>query len=235
MRAAPSGRSIRSADGCVSKRTSAVGAPTSNAAWPAFGKGGRRRTVECRACGRPDKTASCASPNCPGAARRRDGTTEIAAPSLLAAVRLPSRASPSFSACTISARTRPALRKRTSVLAGCTLASTSRGIERDEQRHHGMAVARQIVGIGRAHRAEDELVAHRAAVDEQILPERVGPGQRGRGGKAFDHDALALGAHLDGAGCESPRPGYRRAASAGRARRAAPRPRSPARAPRRPA
>ena len=75
-------------------------------------------------------------------------------------------------------------------------------IERDEQRHHRMAVARQIVGIGRAHRAEDQLVAHRAAVDEQILPERVGAGQRRRGGKAFDHDAVALGAHFDGAGAK---------------------------------
>ena len=50
-----------------------------------------------------------------------------AAPSLFAAVRLPSRASPSFSACTIRARTSPALRNRTSVLAGCTLASTPCG------------------------------------------------------------------------------------------------------------
>ena len=44
---------------------------------------------------------------------------------VLAAVRSPSRARPSFSACTIKARTSPALRKRTSVLAGWTLASTS--------------------------------------------------------------------------------------------------------------
>ncbi len=62
-----------------------------------------------------------------------------------------------------------------------------------------MAVARQIVGIGRAHRAENELVAHGAAVDEQILAERVGAGQRGRGGKTLDHDAVALGAYFDGA------------------------------------
>ena len=48
-------------------------------------------------------------------------------PALLAAVRRPSRARPSFNPCTIRARTRPALRNRTSVLAGCTLASTSRG------------------------------------------------------------------------------------------------------------
>ena len=97
----------------------------------------------------------------------------VAVPPVVAA-RWPSRASASFSACTSSARTRPASRKRTSVLAGCTLTSTSRGVERHEQRHHRMAVARQIVGIGAAHRADQQLVAHRAAVDEQILPERVG-------------------------------------------------------------
>ena len=50
-------------------------------------------------------------------------------------------------------------------------------LQRHEQRHDRMAVARQIVRVGRAHRAEDQLVAHRAAVDEQILPERVGAGQ----------------------------------------------------------
>src|SRR3977135_4027672 len=55
-----------------------------------------------------------------------------------------------------------------------------------------MTVARQIVGIGGAHRAQNQLVAHRAAVDEQILPERIGAGQRRRGGKALDHDTLAF-------------------------------------------
>ncbi len=87
-------------------------------------------------------------------------------------------------------------------------------VERDEQRHHRMAVARQIVGIGRAHRAEDQLVAHRAAVDEQILPERVGAGQRRRRGEAFDHDALALGCGRRWRWRGNPRRGYRRAASA---------------------
>ena len=50
----------------------------------------------------------------------------------------------------------PASRKRTSVLAGCTLTSTSRGGNRDEQREQRMAVARQVVGIGGAHRAEQQ-------------------------------------------------------------------------------
>ena len=72
-------------------------------------------------------------------------------------------------------------------------------IKRHEQRHHRMTVARQIVRIGGAHRAQNQLVAHRAAVDEQILPERIGAGQRRCRRKTFDHDAVAFGAHFDGA------------------------------------
>ena len=36
-----------------------------------------------------------------------------------------------------------------------------------------MAVARQEIGIGAAHRAGEQLVAHRPAVDEQILDTRA--------------------------------------------------------------
>ena len=50
----------------------------------------------------------------------------VALPPVVAA-RVPSRVSAAFSACTNNARTSPALRKRTSVLAGCTLTSISRG------------------------------------------------------------------------------------------------------------
>ena len=46
-------------------------------------------------------------------------------------------------------------------------------VERDEQRHDRMPVARQIVRIGSAHRAQYEFVAHGAAVDEQILPQGI--------------------------------------------------------------
>ena len=70
-------------------------------------------------------------------------------------------------------------------------------IERHEQRHYRMAVARQVIGIGRAHGAQDQFITHRSPVDEQILPERIGPRQRRRRGKTFDHDAFALAAHLD--------------------------------------
>ncbi len=71
-------------------------------------------------------------------------------------------------------------------------------IERDKQRQERMTVARQIVGVGRAHRADQELVADRAAVDEQILAERIGPRQRRQRGKSFDRDPVALGGDRDG-------------------------------------
>jgi hypothetical protein len=48
-------------------------------------------------------------------------------------------------------------------------------------------------------RGKDQLVAHRPAVDEEILPKCIGPGQRRRRGETFDHDAFALGTHFDGA------------------------------------
>jgi hypothetical protein len=82
------------------------------------------------------------------------------------------------------------------------LASTSCGSNVTNSATTGWTVARQIVGIGRAHRTEDKFVADRTAVDEQILPEGVGAGQRGSGGKAFDGDAFALGAHFNGGPAE---------------------------------
>ena len=39
----------------------------------------------------------------------------------------------------------------------------------EEQRQRRMAVARQEIGIGAAHRADQQLVAHRPAIDEQEL------------------------------------------------------------------
>ena len=74
--------------------------------------------------------------------------------------------------------------------------------KRDEQRHDRVPVARQIVRIGAAHHADEQPVAHRAAVDEEILAERVGARQRRQRGKAFDHDAVPLVAHLDRVGAE---------------------------------
>ena len=75
-------------------------------------------------------------------------------------------------------------------------------LDRDEQRHHRMAVARQMVGIGGAHRAEHELVAHRAAVDEEIEPERVRLAVGRQPREAFEREAVAAGAHFDRIGAE---------------------------------
>ena len=75
-------------------------------------------------------------------------------------------------------------------------------IERDEQRQHRMPVARQIIGVGAAHGADKKLVAHRPAVDEEILAERVGPRQRRQRGKTVDDDALAFGRDLDRVGAK---------------------------------
>ena len=75
-------------------------------------------------------------------------------------------------------------------------------IERDEQRHQRMTVARQIIGVSPAHRADQKLVAHRPAVDEQILAERIGARERRQRGEAFDGDAVALGDDLHGVGAK---------------------------------
>ncbi len=75
-------------------------------------------------------------------------------------------------------------------------------IERDEQRDDGMAVARQIIGISRAHDADEELVAHRSAVDEEVLAERIGASKRGQRGKAFHRNRAACAEHLDRIGAK---------------------------------
>ena len=43
------------------------------------------------------------------------------------------------------------------------------GRKLEEQRQHRVAVAREHVGIGAAHRADQQPVLHRTAVDEQVL------------------------------------------------------------------
>ena len=60
-------------------------------------------------------------------------------------------------------------RKRTSVLAGWTLTSTSSRGNFEEQGRDRVAVAREQVLIGGADRADQQPVLHRPAVDEQIL------------------------------------------------------------------
>jgi hypothetical protein len=43
------------------------------------------------------------------------------------------------------------------------------GRQLEEERHHGVAVARQEILVGAAHRALQQPIAHRPAVDEEIL------------------------------------------------------------------
>ena len=107
-------------------------------------------------------------------------------------VRGPLAAKASRIAPMIRPRTRPESRKRTSALVGWTLTSTSRGSISMNSTATGMAVALHQVGIGGAERAEEQLVAHRPAVDEEELAEAVRPAvgrQPGEAGepRAFPH------------------------------------------------
>ena len=65
-----------------------------------------------------------------------------------------------------------------------------------------MAVARQIIGVSRAHHADQKLVAHRSAVDEEILAERIGACKRRQRGKALDRNRAACALHLDRVGAK---------------------------------
>ena len=107
------------------------------------------------------------------------------------------RASASRIAPTISPRTRPGSRKRTSALAGCTLTSTSAGSSVRNSTVDRIAVARQHVGIGAADRAGDQLVAHRPAVDIGILLQRVGAVEGRQRDVAGEPHAFALGVDGD--------------------------------------
>ena len=63
----------------------------------------------------------------------------------------------------------------------------------EEQRHHRMAVARQEILVGAAHGAGQQLVAHRPAVDEEILVLAGRPVERRQAGEAAQAKALAVG------------------------------------------
>ena len=70
-------------------------------------------------------------------------------------------------------------------------------IDAHKQSNDRVPVARQIIGVGRPHGADQQFVAHRAIVDEEILPERVGAGERRQRGEAFDHQTIAAAGDLD--------------------------------------
>jgi hypothetical protein len=65
-----------------------------------------------------------------------------------------------------------------------------------------VAVARQIIGVSRAHRADEQLVAHRPAVDEEILTECIGARERRQRGKTCDGHAFAFRLDLHRIGAE---------------------------------
>ncbi len=64
--------------------------------------------------------------------------------------------------------------------------------ERHEQRQQRIARLGQQIAVGRAHGADQQLVLHRAAVDEQVLLARVRPVQRRQAREARHAHALAL-------------------------------------------
>ena len=61
----------------------------------------------------------------------------------------------------------------------------------DEQGEDGVSVGGQKIHIGRAHRAGENLVAHRPAVDEDILGERVRPAEGRQADPPFEPHPLA--------------------------------------------
>ena len=69
-------------------------------------------------------------------------------------------------------------------------------IEIDEDREQRMTAARHQVAVGRAHRAEQQPVAHGPAVDEQKLQAAVGPVQGRQAGEAGDARAVARAVEL---------------------------------------
>ena len=69
------------------------------------------------------------------------------------------------------------------------------GRDAEEQGHHGIASLRQEIAIGGAHRAGEQLVAHRAPVHREVELGAIRPVQRGEPGEALDRDLAAQGAH----------------------------------------
>ena len=170
----------------------------------------------------------------PAAPRRRcsgRNAAMVASPPVVA-VRCASRASASCKARTIRRTHQPGVAEAHLGLGRMHVHVDLARRDRDEQRDDRIAVARQIVRVGAAHRAEQQLVAHRAAVDEEVLRERVALACRSAAPRSPRRRGLRVR--------RAPRPhwrgirrqAHRRAAQAARQAPAAPRPRSPARAPR---
>lgn len=162
VRAAHSNRSSRSADGASWRKHHRLRQRGDRTLWPRLGEGNRsgaerrHRTDRMgrRSCNQAVRGA--AKPDKCRHGRRRK----------VLRVRLPSRSESFINAWTISARIRPACgtaprswRMRVGIdLFGSSVGNSATTGWR----------SRQIVGISGAHRAENELVTHRATVDERI-------------------------------------------------------------------
>ena len=68
----------------------------------------------------------------------------------------------------------------------------------DEQRQRRVPPGGQKIHVGGTHRAREQLVAHRPAVDVKILRHGIGPVPRRQAGEALEGEAFALGHDLDG-------------------------------------
>ena len=69
------------------------------------------------------------------------------------------------------------------------------GRQGEEERKHGMPPVGHEVAVTAAHGAGEQLVAHRPAIDHEMLAEAVGAMQRGEAGEAFNGKRSARGAH----------------------------------------
>ena len=67
-----------------------------------------------------------------------------------------------------------------------------------KQRQHGVAVARQQILVGAAHSPQQQTIAHRAAVDEEVLGLGIAAVQRLHAGVAGQAHGFALGVHFQG-------------------------------------
>ena len=69
------------------------------------------------------------------------------------------------------------------------------GRQREEERKHGMPPVGHEVAVTAAHGAGEKLVAHRPAIDHEMLAEAVGAMERGEAGKALNGKRSARGTH----------------------------------------
>ena len=120
------------------------------------------------------------------------GATASASPATVVEARWPASASACLSAETIRPRTSPRIAEAHFGLGGMDVDVDEGRIAFQEQRQRRMAVAREEIRIGAAHRADQQLVAHRPAVDEQELHRAVGAVVGRQAREAREPHALAL-------------------------------------------